>query len=342
MAQKKESGPTYEEIVRDVRAGNLKPVYYLMGEEDYYIDRVAQFIVDNTLQDYERDFNLTIFYGLETNANQVIQEARQFPVMAERRIVWLREAQVMNDREALAAYVKKPNPQTILIICHKHGTLDRRRALATEVKKAGVLFESRRLYDRELPGFVISYLRRQQKDIEPAAVQMLCEHVGSDLNMLASEMDKLVLATPAGEGRITTQLVEEQTGMSKDFNSFELQNALAARDVYKANQIIKYFNSNPRSFAMPPLMASLFTFFSDVMLSYYAPDKSENGIANWLGKSPWQIRQAILPARRNYSGVKVMQILAEIRKTDGKSKGVGGCRTAPGDLLKELVFFILH
>ena len=342
MAVKRDNGPSYEEIIRDVRGGNIKPVYYLMGDEDYYIDRVAQFIVDSTLGEMERDFNLSILYGPDTNAQRIIQEARQFPVMAERRVVWLREAQSMNDREQLAAYVKNPNPQTILIVCHKHGTLDSRRSLAKEVKKVGVLFESRRLYDRELPGFITSYLRRQKREIESAAVQMLCEHVGSDLNMLASEMDKLVLAIPMGESRVTTALVEQQTGMSKDYNGFELQNALSVRDIYKANQIVKYFDGNPKNFALPPLLASLFGFFSDVMMAYYAPDKSEVGVANWLGKAPWQIKQAILPAKKNYSGRKVMAILAEIRKTDGLSKGVGGCRTAPGDLLKELIFFILH
>lgn len=342
MAAKRELGPTYESIVRDVRAGHFAPVYYLMGEEDYYIDHVAQYIVDQALPEALRDFNLTVFYGLETRAQQVIQEARQFPTMAERRVVWLREAQAMTDREALAAYVKKPNPQTILVVCHRHGTLDRRRALAAEVKRVGVLFESRRLYDRELPSFVFSYLQRRGKDIEPAAAQMLVEHVGSDLTALASEMDKLIVALGVGERTIGARLVEELTGMSKDFNSFELQNALAVRDVYRANTIVKYFQGNPRTVALPPWLSSLFGFFSDVMMSYYSKDTSDNGVAAFLGKSPWQVRQAILPARRNYSGVKVMQILDEIRATDGRSKGVGGCRTAPGDLLQELVFYILH
>lgn len=342
MAAKREQGPTYESIVRDVRAGRFAPVYYLMGEEDYYIDHVAQYIVDQAVDPTMRDFNLTVFYGSEARAQQVVQEARQFPVMAERRVVWLREAQSMTDREQLAAYVRQPNPQTILVVSHRHGTLDRRRALATEVKRTGVLFESRRLYDRELPPFVFAYLKRRQRDIEPAAMQMLLEHVGSDLTALASEMDKLILGLGVGETTITTHLVEDLTGMSKDYNSFELQNALAQRDVYRANTIVRYFASNPRSVALPPWLSSLFGFFSDVMMSYYAPDKSDNGIAAFLGKQPWQLRQAILPARRNYTGTKVMQILDQIRATDAHSKGVEGCRTAPGDLLSELVFFILH
>lgn len=339
---KQTTGPTYEEIVRDIKAGNFKPIYYLMGDEDYYIDRLSQMIVDKALKEDERDFNLDLLYGGETNANQVIQYAQGLPMMADHRVVLLREAQQMDDRENLASYAQHVNPTTILVVCHKHGKLDARRQLAQEVKKIGVLFESKRLYDSQLPGFVTSYLKSQKMDIEPMASQMLCEFVGSDLSRLSSEMDKLLLATPVGETRITAALVEEQTGMSKDFNSFELQNALAVRDVLKANRIVNYFNSNPRSFALPPTLSSLFGFFSDVMQAYYAPSRDENGIATWLGKSPWQIRQAILPAMQKYSGNKVIQILSEIRRTDAKSKGVGGCRTAPGDLLQELVFFILH
>lgn len=338
----KASGPTYEEIARDIKAGNFKPIYYLMGDEDFYIDRLSQMIVDKALAEDERDFNLDLLYGGETNANQVIQYAQGLPMMASHRVVLLREAQQMDDRENLASYAQHVNPSTILVVCHKHGKLDARRQLAQEVKKIGVLFESKRLYDSQLPGFVSSYLKAQKMDIEPVASQMLCEFVGSDLSRLSGEMDKLLLAVPVGETRITASLVEEQTGMSKDYNTFELQNALAMRDVLKANRIVNYFNSNPRSFALPPTLSSLFIFFSDVMQGYYAPQRDENGIAAWLGKSPWQLRQAILPAMQKYTGNKVIQILSEIRRTDAKSKGVGGCRTAPGDLLRELVFFILH
>lgn len=338
----KQNGPTYDEIIRDVRAGNLCPVYYLMGEEDYYIDRLSEFIVDSILREEERDFNLDVLYGAETNANQVIQFAQGLPMMAEHRVVLLREAQAMNDRENLASYLAHYNPSTVLVVCHKHGKLDARRELAKEVKRVGVLFESKRLADYQLPGFVTSYLKRKGLDCEPAAAQMLSEYVGSDLNRLSSEMDKLLLAAPQGTMHVTPALVEEQTGISKEYNNFELQNALAARDVLKVNKIVKYFNTNPRSFAMPLTLSSLFGFFSDLMMAYYAPARDEQSVANWLGKSTWQVRQAIMPAMRNYKAGKVLQILSEIRQTDAKSKGVGGCRTAPGDLLCELMFFVLH
>lgn len=342
MAAKTTASPSYEDIVRDVRAGNLCPVYYLMGEEDYYIDRISDFIVNTILREEERDFNLDVLYGSETTANQVIQFAQGLPMMAKYRVVLVREAQGLSDREQLASYLSHYNPSTVLIMCHKHGKLDARRELAKEVKRVGVLFESKRLSDYQLPGFVTSYFKRKGADCEPAAAQMLAEFVGSDLNRLSTEMEKLLLAVPEGGQRITSALVEEQTGLSKEYNNFELQNALAARDVLKVYRIVKYFNTNPRTFALPLTLSSLFGFFADLMQSYYAPASDEISVANWLGKSTWQVRQAIMPARKNYKATKVMQILAEIRKTDAKGKGIGGGRTAPGDLLTELVFFILN
>lgn len=338
----KTTGPTYAAIRDDVKAGKFAPVYCLMGDEDYYIDTLSQYIADQALRPEERDWNYDLLYGAETRANDIINIARQYPMMADRRVVLVREFQALPDKEALAAYVKNPSPTTVLILCHKHGKLDARRSLAQEIKRQGVLFESKRLYDRELPGFVTAYMQRKQKSIEPAAVAMLCDHVGSDLSRLVGEMDKLLLALPQDQSRVGAKLVEEQTGMSKDFNSFELQNALALRDVYKANQIVKYFDNNPRSFALPATLSSLFNFFSDVLLAYFAPSQTDDGIAQFLGKNTWVCQQAIIPARRKYSGQKVLNIISEIRQTDAKSKGVGGCKTSPGDLLKELVFFILH
>ncbi len=339
---KTEAGPTYMDIVKDVRAGKFAPVYLLMGEEDYYIDKLSQYILEQSLKPEERDFNYDLLYGAETRANDIISIARQFPMMADRRVVMVREFQALSDKNTLLAYVKSPTPTTILVLCHKHGKLDGRRSIGAEIRKQGVAFDSRRLYDRELPAFVTSYMQRQQKTIEPAAVEMLCDHVGSDLGRLAAEMDKLLMALPQGETRVGAALVEELTGVSKDFNNFELQSALALRDVYKANRIVKYFDSNPRSFALPATLSSLFNLFSDALLAYFAPSQTDDGIAQYLGRSTWVARQAVIPVRRNYSGEKLMNIISEIRRIDGKLKGVGGCKTLPGDLLKELIFFILH
>lgn len=339
----KAEGPNYMDIVKDVRAGKYATVYLLMGDEDYYIDMLSQYIADQALKPEERDWNYDLLYGAETRANDIINIARQYPMMADRRVVLVREFQSLTDKDALVAYVKNPNPTTILILCHKHGKLDGRRTLGSEIKKqGGVVFESKRLYDRELPGFVNSYMQRKQKTMEPAAAQMLCDHVGSDLTRLVAEMDKLLMAMPQNETRVGAKLVEELTGMSKDFNNYELQSALAMRDNFKANQIVNYFDSNPRSFALTVTLSLIFNLFSDALMAYFAPNQSDDGIAQYLGKPTWSARQAVIPARRNYSGKKVMDIISEIRKTDAKSKGVGGCKTPPGDLLRELVFFILH
>ncbi len=338
----KDSGPKYTDILKDVDAGKFLPVYLLMGEEGYYIDKVSQYIADKALKPEERDFNLDIIYGAEARGNDIINIARQYPMMAERRVVLVREFQSLQDKDTLTDYVKNLNPSTILILCYKNGRMDARRTLCAEIKKNGIVFDSKRLYDNELPGFVNAYMNRKKKEIEPAANQMLCDHVGSDLSRLVAEMDKLLMALPQNEIRVGASLVEELTGMSKDFNNFELQNALGNRDTLKANQIVKYFDSNPRSFALQPTLAALFNFFSDVLMAYFAPSSSDEDIAKFLGKSTWVCRQAIIPARRSYSGAKVMSIISEIRKTDAKSKGVGGNRSTPGDLLKELIFFILH
>lgn len=337
----KKAGITYEEIVRQVQAGDFKPIYYLMGEESYYIDRVSDYIVSKALTEDEKDFNLTILYGSQTTGEEVVNAAKRYPMMAERQVVLVREAQSLDHRDVLSFYLQKPLLSTILILCHKNGKLDGRTKLATEIQKAGILFESRKLYDRELPSFVISYVHRKRLEIAPDACEILCEHVGADLNRLAGELDKLVLAV--GEKRlIDSQLIQDHIGISKDYNGFELVAALAVKDVMRSSRIVKYFDSNPKNFALQPVLATLFRFYTNLMLAYYAPVKSEDGVASWLEQSLWQARRDVLPAMRCYTAMQVFNILDEIRKTDAASKGVGGQKTSDGDLLKELVFKILH
>lgn len=338
---KKAGGISYEEIVRQVRAGDFKPVYYLMGDEPYYIDRVSDYIVEQALKEEERDFNLTILYGPQTTGEEVVNAAKRYPMMAERQVVVVREAQSLEHREMLSYYVQKPLASTVLIICHKNGTLDRRMNLAKEVQKAGIIFESNKLYDRELPTFATSYVRRKGSEIAPDACMILCEHVGADLNRLAGELDKLIVAVGEGK-RIDAQAIQDNIGISKEYNSFELVAALSMRDVVKSNRIVKYFDANPKNFALQPTLSTLFKFYTDLMLAYYSPVKSEQGIADWLGQSTWQVKKNVLPAMRMYSAMKVYEIIGEIRRTDAASKGVGGQKTSDGDLLKELVFQILH
>ncbi len=333
---------THEDIIRDVRSGKIAPVYYLMGEEGYYIDKLSDFLVETLLKPEERDFNLDVVYGIDTTIEKVVEMARAFPMMAERRMVLVREAQGLRSLDALESYLRHFSSTTVLVMCHKNGTLDKRKAIVKEIQSVGVLYESKKLYDNQLAPFVAGYMKRAKVEIDPQAVQMIVDHVGADLSRLSSEMDKLLMALPKEKKMVTADMVEELTGMSKDFNNFELQSALAHRDILRANRIVKYFQGNPRSFALSSTLSNLFTFFSDVMMAYYAPERTESGVADWLSVPAWKVKNDLMPALRNYSGVKVMNILGEIRKTDAASKGVGGCKTAPGDLLQELIFYILH
>ena len=333
---------TYEEIARELKNRIYKPVYYLMGEESYYIDRISEYIAQTVLNENEKEFNQTIVYGADTDIATVINAAKRYPMMSKYQVVIVKEAQNIKNIEELAYYLQKPLDSTILVLCHKHGTLDRRKKLAAEIEKVGVLFESKKIKDAQLPGFISSYLKRRSVEIEPKASEMMAEFVGADLSRMAGELEKLIITLPREQKRITPEQIERNIGISKDYNNFELRNALVAKDVFKANQIIKYFEENPKTNPIQMTLSLLFSFYSNLMLAYYAPDKSEQGIANMLGlRTPWQARDYAV-AMRKYSGVKTMQIVGEIRYADAKSKGVGNPSLEDGDLLRELVYKILH
>ena len=333
---------TYEAIARDLKNRIYKPVYYLMGEESYYIDKISEYIAQTVLTDEEKEFNLTVVYGSDTDVATIINAAKRYPMMAERQVVIVKEAQQLKNIEELVYYVQKPLQSTILVLCHKNGSIDRRKKLAAEVEKVGVLFESKKLKEAQLPGFITSYLKRKSVDIEPKASEMMAEFVGADLNRMAGELDKLVITLPQGVTRVSPEQIELNIGVSKDYNNYELRSALVAKDVLKANKIIKYFEENPKTNPIQMTLSVLFGFFSNLMLAYYAPEKTEQGIAAQLGlRSPWQAREYIM-AMRQYSGVKVMQIIGEIRYCDARSKGVGNSSLSDGDLLRELIYVILH
>lgn len=333
---------TYEDIVRNVKNRIYAPVYFLMGEEDYYIDRIADYILDTVLTDAEKEFNQTVLFGTDTDIATVINAARRYPMMSEHQVVVVKEAQGLKNLENLTFYLQKPLLSTILVFCYKHGALDRRKKIVAEIEKAGVLFESKRLKDSQLPGFITSYLKRRKVEINPKASEMMAEFVGTDLNRMAGELEKLVITLPVGQRRVTPEQIERNIGISKDYNNFELRNALVAKDVLKANLIVKYFSDNPKNNPLQVTLAVLFNFFSNLMLAYYAPQKTDQGIAAQLGlRSPWQAKD-YMNAMQRYSGVKVMQIVNAIRNCDAKSKGVGNSSVSDGELLRELVYFILH
>ena len=336
-------GITCEEVLKELKNKQYRPVYYLMGEEDYYIDLIADYIADHVLTEMEKEFNLTVVYGADTDISAIINAAKRYPMMSAYQVVIVKEAQAVRNMEELTYYLQKPLPSTILVLCHKHGVLDRRKKLAAEIDKVGILFESPKVKEAQLPLFINSYMKQKGVDCDPKAAAMLTEYVGADLNRLTGELEILIITLPKNLTRITPEQVEQNIGISKDYNNFELKSALIEKDVLKANKIVKYFAENPKTNPIQMTLSILFGFFSNLMLAYYAPEKTEQGVAAFLGlKSPWQAREYLLAMRR-YNGTKTMRIIGEIRYADARSKGVGATsNTTDSDLLRELIFFILH
>lgn len=335
---------TFDSIMRDLEARKFAPVYYLMGDEPYYIDKIADYIAEHVLQPEERDFNQTVLFGSDVTASQIADAARRYPMMSEYQVLIVKEAQNVKNTDALEKYFKAPMASTILVMCHKNGTIDgRKKEYVKAITAVGILFESKKLRDRDLPVFIENYLRKRQVSIDPKSTQMIADNIGADLSRLTGELDKVILSLPEQDRRVTPQVVEDQIGVSKEFNGFELRDAIVNRDVYKANQIIKYFDENPKAGSIYSFLPMLFNFFQNLMISYYAPNnKSQEGVAEWLElRSPWAAKD-YMKGMKNYSGMKVMQIITKIREIDAKSKGLDNPNTPPGELMKELIFYILH
>ena len=341
MAQ---STVTYDSIMSELKARHFKPIYYLMGDESYYIDKISDWIAENVLQPEERDFNQTVLFGSDVNASQIVDAAKRYPMMSEYQVLIVKEAQNVKNVEPLEKYLKSPMSSTILVMCHKNGTVDgRKKEYVKAIQQAGVLFESKKLRERDLPAFIEQYLKARGASIDPKSTQMIADAIGADLNRLTSELGKVLLGLPEQDRRVTPQIVEAQIGVSKDFNAFELRDAIVNRNILKANQIIKYFDENPKAGGLYALLPMLFNYFQNLMLAYYCPQKnSQEALAQWLDmKSPWGMRD-YMTGMRNYSGMKVMQIISKIREIDAKSKGLDNPNTPPGELMKELIFFTLH
>jgi len=335
---------TFDSIMRDLEARKFVPVYYLMGDESYYIDLIADYIAEHVLQPEERDFNQTVLFGSDVNASQIADYARRYPMMSEYQVLIVKEAQNIKQTEALEKYFKAPMASTVLVMCHKNGSIDgRKREYVKAIQGAGVLFESKKLKDKDLPPFIENYLKRKNVSIDPKSTQIIADSIGADLSRLTSELDKVILSLPEKDRRVTPQVVEEQIGVSKDFNGFELRDAIVNRNIFKANQIVKYFDDNPKAGSIYSFLPMLFNYFQNLMIAYYAPNnKSQEGVAEWLElRNPWAAKD-YMNGMRNYSGMKVMQIIGKIREIDAKSKGLDNPNTPPGELMKELIFYILH
>ena len=344
MPEKKNTGTSYETIIRDLKARHFSPIYILMGDESYYIDKISDYIAEHVLRPEERDFNQTVVFGSDILASQIVDSAKAFPMMAEKRVVIVKEAQNLKGTEPLVKYFKQPVVSTVLVLCHKNGSIDKRKKIIPAAQVGGaVIFESKKLYERELPGFITSYFMQHEITVEQKAAQMIADHIGADLHRLTSELDKILISFSEADRKVTPEIVEKEIGVSKDFNAFELRSAIIQRDVYKANLITKYFDNNPKAGSLFSFLPMLFSYFENLMIAFYSPNRSnENAIAQFLElRNGWAARD-YLTGMRNYSGMKTMQIISKIREIDAKSKGLDNPNTASSELMKELIFFILH
>lgn len=334
---------TFEGICQDITQKRFSPVYILMGEEPFFMEKITDLLLEHVLTEAEKDFNQTILYGADVDAAAVINAAKRYPMMSEYQLVVVREAQMIRDIEVLANYVKKPADKTVLVVNYKYKTLDRRKMLAAATETNGVLFDSKKIPDYKMPGFITSFMQQRSIGIEAKAAQMLSDFVGNDLSRLNKELDKLIILLPENAPkRITPELIEENIGISKEFNNFELLKAIINKDVLKANQIIYYFTKNPKNNPIQVTLPVLFNFFSNLLICYYSNDKSERGIMAALGlRNAFQAKD-YMTGLRNYSAMKVFNLISEIRTTDARSKGIDNSSVSDGELLKELLYKMMH
>lgn len=330
-----------KQIADAIKSKNLKPIYFLQGDEPYYIDRISDLIAQNILTEEEKSFNQTILYGGDVTINEVISQAKRYPMMAEYQVIIVKEAQQLAKKiEDLAGYAEQPLPSTILVICYKYKTLDGRKKLAKLIKKNGILFESKKLYDNQVPDWIRRILAGKGYKIDDKASLMLAEFLGTDLSKISNELDKLMTLLPKGS-TISALTIEENIGISKDYNIFELRNAIGVRDIVKANKIINYFAQNPKTNPLVTTIFLLFAFFTQLLIVHGLPDKSKENVIKVLKVNPFFVGQ-YQTAAKNYPMRKVAQIISYLNEADAKSKGVGAQALPESDLLKELLFKILH
>lgn len=330
-----------KQIVSDIKKGNTKPIYFLMGDEPYYIDAIATYIEKNVLSEEEKGFNQMVLYGRDVTIDDIVSNAKRYPMMAEKQVVLVKEAQDLSRTiDKLEAYAANPQPTTILVICYKYKKLDKRKKLYKTIEKSGVLFESKKLYDNQVPDWIRRVLSGKKYTINPKAAQMLVEFLGTDLGKINNELDKLQLVLPEGS-EITPIHIEENIGISKDYNNFELRKSVGERDILKANRIINYFAQNPKDNPTVVTVSLLYNFFSQLLQYHALTDKSQFSVAKALKINPFFVKE-YQAAGKNYPMRKVSQVVALLRDADLKSKGVGASNLPQSDLLKELLFKMMN
>lgn len=332
---------SYDQIISDLRRDVYEPLYLLMGDEPYYIDQISDFIQNNVLDESQREFDLTVVYGKDTDMSTIVNAAKRYPMMSPYQVVIVKEAQLIKDWEPLQYYIQKPLKSTILVFGYKYGTPDKRKKWVQDINKIGVIYESVKLRDYEMNAWINRYAKNKNVSVDEKAMVMLIEFLGTDLSKVANELDKLLLTKPADIHRITPEHVEKNIGISKDFNVFELQAALINKDALKANRIIRYFAENKKANPMIMVLAQLFNFFSNLMMYHYLPDKSQGAVASELKINPYFVKD-FEKASKAFNAWKTMNIISWIRETDARGKGIDSNGVEDGELMKELIFKILH
>jgi len=331
----------FDQILTDLKNKNYKPIYFLMGEESYFIDEITDYIANHVLNETEKVFNQVVLYGKDVDAIGVIEASRRFPMMANNLVVIVKEAQNIRNIEELLHYSEKPLKSTILVVNYKYKTLDKRKKLYNSVEKNGVVLNSEKLYEDKIPVWISKFLTQRGFAIAPESGLLITEFLGNDLGKIVNELNKLLISVPQGVNRITTDMVEKNIGISKDYNNFELQKALVARNVLKANRIIDYFEKNPKDNPFILTISLLFSFFNKIFMLHFLKDKSKGSVASALKINPYFVSEYELAAKR-YPPAKLVEIFSVLREYDLKSKGVGNSSATDGDLLKEMIFIIIH
>ena len=328
-------------IVNDIKGGNIKPIYFLMGEEPYYIDKLSDYIEQNILSEEEKGFNQTVLYGRDVTIEDVVSTAKRYPMMADRQVVIIKEAQELSRTiDKIESYVENPLSSTVLVFCYKYKTLDKRKKVTKLLGQKGVVFESKKLYENQVGDWIKRVLSGKKYAIEPKASAMLVEFLGTDLSKINNELEKLQIILPVGS-TITPKHIEENIGFSKDYNNFELLNALGSRNQLKAFQIVQYFSNNPKANPLIVTTSTIFGFYIKILKYHGLKDRNPKNVATALGVSPYFLKDYDV-ALKNYPMKKVSQIVTALRDIDVKSKGVGANALPQSDLLREMLYKIFN
>lgn len=328
------------ELIKEVKTGALKPVYFLCGEESYAIDLVADYMQNNILDAAAKEFDQHVLYGNDMSAEQIVDVAKQFPMLSPRQLVIFREAQLVKNLDALSSYADKPLASTVLVVVYRKKP-DKRSKFYKQMDKQGGVLNSEKVPDYKVKTWIQSFIKEKDLAINPREAELLADYLGNDLSKVANEVDKMVLTLKPGSKTITADHIETNIGISKNFNNFELKDAVSSRDVLKINRIIDYFSKNPKNNPLTVSLTVLFNYFSQLMIIHYLPDKSKAGVSSALGMNPYFYAK-YMEAMRTYSAGKVFRILTMIREYDARGKGVGNASVSQYELLKELAFKIVH